>query len=244
MSVKAVILIPARFESSRFPGKPLSKILGISMIQRVYENVAQSGFPTYVVTDDSRIDDHVKSFAGNVLRVDDKVETGSERIYLAYERYLKKDNVDLVVNVQGDEPLLKGEEVKRLIQFHHKSSFDMATMVKKRTYPDPQFHNPNVVKAIYSEVKGQCLYFSRGAIPFDRDQKNLFDWFQHIGVYSYRTSALEEFQKLPMSYYESLEKLEQLRALENGFTIGAVPTTLNLIGVDVPEDISRVERLL
>jgi 3-deoxy-manno-octulosonate cytidylyltransferase (CMP-KDO synthetase) len=244
MSDQQVILIPARYESSRFPGKPLSKILGISMIQRVYENVASSGYRTFVVTDDSRIDDHVKSFGGKVLRVDDRVETGSERIYLAYERFLKKENVDLVINVQGDEPLLKGTEVKKLIEFHLKSNFDLATMVKKRTYPDPQFNNPNVVKAIFSEVKNQCLYFSRGSIPFDRDQKNIFDWYQHIGVYSYRTKVLEEFQKLPISYYESLEKLEQLRALENGYTIGAIPTSLNLVGVDTPEDISRVERLL
>ncbi len=244
MRSKAVILIPARYESSRFPGKPLSKILGISMIQRVYQNISESGYPTYVVTDDARIDEHVKSFGGKVLRVDDRVETGSERIFLAYDRFLRKEKVDLVVNVQGDEPLLKASEVKRLIEFHAQSSFDMATMVKKRTYPDPQFNNPNVVKAIYSEIKGQCLYFSRGSIPFDRDNKNMFDWFQHIGVYSYKTEALEAFQKLSMSYYESLEKLEQLRALENGLTIGAVATSLNLVGVDVPDDITRVESLL
>lgn len=241
MDKRAVILIPARYESSRFPGKPLAKIFSKSMIQRVYENVAQSGYATFVVTDDSRIDEHVKSFGGKVLRVDDRVETGSERIFLAYDRFLKTENYELIVNVQGDEPLLKGAEVKKLIDFHLSSKFDIGTMVKPRMFPDPQFDNPNVVKAVYTPVTGQCLYFSRASIPFDRDKKGCFDWYQHIGVYSYKKDALIKFQSLKPSVYENLEKLEQLRALENGLQIGAVTTNLNLIGVDVPEDIERVE---
>lgn len=241
---RVVVLIPARFASSRFPGKPLAQIKHKTMIQRVYENCLESGFETFVVTDHSGIEDHVKSFGGKVIRVDDDVPSGSERIALAYERVLKKDHPELVINVQGDEPLLRGEVLKNLAHFHLASDFDIATLLRERSVREEDFKNPNVVKAVYSETNNQCLYFSRQSLPFDRDGGRDYSWFQHIGVYSYKAAALSSFVKLPLAKLEDLEKLEQLRALENNMRIGAILTTGRLIGVDVPGDVKKVEEVL
>lgn len=241
---KVVILIPARFQSSRFPGKPLAEIAGVSMIQRVYKNCQESGLATYVVTDHDGIEKHVSEFGGKVLRVDDNVPSGSERIALAYERFLKAENPDLVINVQGDEPLLKGDVLKELAEFHLASDFAIGTLLRERCVKEEDFKNPNVVKAVYSPVSKQCLYFSRESLPYDRDGGREYSWYQHIGVYSYKPQSLSAFVKLPMSKLEDLEKLEQLRALENQMTIGAVLTTQKLMGVDVPEDIKKVEGAL
>lgn len=241
---RVVVLIPARFASSRFPGKPLAKIAGKSMIERVFSNCRDSGFPTYVVTDHEGIEKHVKEFGGQVLRIDDDVPSGSERIALAYERFLQQEKPELVINVQGDEPLLRGEVLKELAEFHLASQFDIATLLRERTSQEEDFKNPNVVKAVYSPGSKQCLYFSRQSLPYDRDGGRAFSWFQHIGVYSYRPEALSRFVKLPMARLEDLEKLEQLRALENQMTLGAILTIQKLIGVDVPEDVHKVEGAL
>ncbi len=241
---KVVILIPARFQSSRFPGKPLAKIAGVSMIERVYKNCQESGLATYVVTDHDGIETHVHEFGGKVLRVNDNVPSGSERIALAYERFLKAENPDLVINVQGDEPLLKGNVLKELAEFHLASNYSIGTLLRERSVKEEDFKNPNVVKAVYSPDSKQCFYFSRASLPYDRDGGREYSWYQHIGVYSYKPQALSAFVKLPMSVLEDLEKLEQLRALENQMTIGAVLTTQKLMGVDVPEDIKKVEGAL
>jgi len=239
-----VILIPARFGSSRFPGKPLAKIAGKTMIERVYENCHTSGFKTAVVTDDDTIEAEVKKFNGEVLRVDDDVPSGSERIALAYERFLLKFQPKLIINVQGDEPLLKGETLRKLAEFHLNSSFSVATLVRPRSTVEEDFKNPNVVKAIWTKAQGQCLYFSRESIPYSRDNISDYTWYQHIGVYSFKPEALLQFVKMPNSNLENLEKLEQLRALENGLTFGAMLTNQKLIGVDVPQDILKVEGAL
>lgn len=242
--MSVIILIPARYASSRFPGKPLAKIKGISMIERVFKNCQASGLETAVVTDSDEIEAHVKSFGGTVVRVNDDVPSGSERIALAYDRFYKNKNPKLVINVQGDEPLLKGEILKELATFHEKSEFQVTTLVRERSSKEDDFKNPNVVKALFVPKSGECLYFSRQSIPFDREGGKEFSWHQHIGVYSYRPHALLEFVKLPMTRLEDLEKLEQLRALENNMRIGAVITTQKLMGVDVPEDIKKVEGVL
>lgn len=239
-----VVLIPARFGSSRFPGKPLAKISGVSMIQRVFKNCQDAGFKTAVVTDNDEIESHVKGFGGVVVRVDDDVPSGSERIALAYQRFYQEDKVDLVINVQGDEPLLKGDVLKELAEFHLKSNYPIATLLRERESQEEDFKNPNVVKAVWSSSSKQCLYFSRQSLPYDRDGNKSYSWYQHIGVYSYRPEALLNFVKLPVSRHEDLEKLEQLRALDNGYSIGAILTNQKLIGVDVPEDIKKVEGAL
>jgi 3-deoxy-manno-octulosonate cytidylyltransferase (CMP-KDO synthetase) len=239
-----VVLIPARFASSRFPGKPLALIAGISMIERVYKNCLESGFSTYVVTDHEGIENHVKDFGGQVLRVDDDIPSGSERIALAFERYLAHKKPDLVINVQGDEPLLKGSILRDLAHFHMNSDFEITTLVRPRKSFEEDFKNPNVVKAVYGVKTGKCLYFSRQSLPFDREGGREYTWYQHIGVYSYRPAALSAFVKLPASPLEEREKLEQLRAMENHISIGAIVTDQKLIGVDVPEDVEKVEGAL
>jgi 3-deoxy-manno-octulosonate cytidylyltransferase (CMP-KDO synthetase) len=159
------------------------------MIQYVYENCAASGFDSVVVTDDKRIEDSVRSFNGNVIRVDEDVETGSERIALAYKKDFSNKSYKYIINVQGDEPLLISAEIQKIAKFHKDNDYDIATAVKRRSSNEEDFKNQNSVKCIYSEVTKACLYFSRESIPYSRDQIT-HDWFQHIGIYSYKVDAL------------------------------------------------------
>lgn len=253
MSKKSVlILIPARFASTRFPGKPLALIAGKTMINRVLVNCqsashAEIVFDSYVVTDSDEVEAHIKTFSTNVVRVDDDVISGTLRIELAYNRFFKEKNYDLVINVQGDEPLLEGSDLVRLAEFHLAKPFEIATLVKKQMGFDSVFHDANKVKVAMSETTGKAFYFSRASIPFKRDSglDPVGDyWFLHIGVYSYRPLALSHFAKSPVSRLEDLEKLEQLRALEMGMTIGALETKSTVMGVDHPEDVKKVEEVL
>jgi 3-deoxy-manno-octulosonate cytidylyltransferase (CMP-KDO synthetase) len=253
VSKKSVlILIPARFLSTRFPGKPLALIAGISMITRVLQNCEQAQHPniefsSYVVTDSDEVEAHIKTYSKSVVRVDDDVISGTLRIELAYNRFFKEKNYDLVINVQGDEPLLEGSDLVRLAEFHLNKPYDIATLVKKQNGFDQVFHDSNKVKVAMSETTGTAFYFSRASIPFKRDQnvdpQNDY-WFLHIGVYSYKPKALSGFATAPISRLEDLEKLEQLRALEMGMTIGALETKSTVMGVDHPEDVKKVEEVL
>ncbi len=238
-----IILIPARYASSRFPGKPLALIHQKPMIHYVIDNCKRTGFDYAVVTDNPEIEASIKSIDGNVVRVDDEVSTGSERIHLAFDRYFSDKGYQYIVNVQGDEPLLNADTLTEIVESHKKSSFDIYTAVKARYSTDKDFNNPNIVKCIYTETNNKCLYFSRASIPFHRDGAE-FEWYQHIGVYSYKVDALNTFVKTSEGYYEHCEKLEQLRAMENGLELGAILCELNLVGVDTPDDISKVEGLL
>jgi len=246
---RIVILIPARFGAMRFPGKPLALIAGRPMIQHVYQNLSLSpksskqipySVDVYVVTDDERIENAVKQFGGEVLRVDDDVASGSERVFLAYQRFLKAKSPALVVNVQGDEPLLHLQDLVPLFEFHLKSTFDITTLIRPRKNDSEGFSNPNRVKAIVTP-EGKCLYFSRAPIPHG-DPKG--DWNLHVGVYSYKALALEKFFAMPTSVLEKREKLEQLRALEGNLSMGALSIHKELLGVDSPEDISIIEGVL
>lgn len=239
----ALILIPARYGSSRFPGKPLAKILDKPMIQHVIENCKASGHDCAVVTDDERIENVLNNLELPCVRVDDEVSTGSERIALAYERFFSNKDYDFIVNAQGDEPLLKANTIKKLVEYHGKSGFDIATAVKTRSSSEEDFKNPNIVKCVYSEKDGKCLYFTRASAPHFRDNAS-GEWHQHIGLYSYKISALKSFVKLEESRLEKAEKLEQLRAMENGMSLGAIILDETLIGVDTPEDIHRIEGVL
>jgi 3-deoxy-manno-octulosonate cytidylyltransferase (CMP-KDO synthetase) len=249
---RILILIPARFASTRFPGKPLAEISGKSMIRRVLENCASArhedlDFEAYVVTDDKRIEDHVKLFSPNVVRVDDDVISGTLRIELAFDRFFKAKNFDLVINVQGDEPLLQSIELVNLALFHLQNAFDISTLIKKQKGFGADFLVSNKVKVVLDEKSGKTFYFSRSPIPHKRDvtSNDLSDyWFLHIGVYSYKPTALVSFAKASESRLENLEKLEQLRALELGLSIGALTTNRLVIGVDNPEDIKKVEEVL
>jgi 3-deoxy-manno-octulosonate cytidylyltransferase (CMP-KDO synthetase) len=252
MKKRVLLLIPARYQSTRFPGKPLALLAGVSMIKRVLLNMSDITdpdieFDAYVVTDDSKIENHIKEFSSKVVRVDDDVISGTLRIELAYSRFFKDKSFDLVINVQGDEPLLLKEEIIKIAKFHLNSKFDIVTMVKKNFGFDENFHDSNKVKAVISDIDGRAFYFSRSPIPFKRDQvENQTEdfWYLHIGVYSYLPNSLVRFATLKETRLENLEKLEQLRALENGFSIGAIETQSILFGVDSPEDVAKIEKLL
>lgn len=265
---RALILIPARYASSRFPGKPLAMIAGKSMIQRVYEscsllrdslrnptnnnisnNKAENSIRNLfvevaVVTDDERIEKHVGDFGGKVIRIDDDVPSGTERIHLAYKRFFSQENFDFIINVQGDEPLLLGNDLLELLGFHlQHPNYAITTLIRKMD-DFSNFEDPNRVKAVYNSADGHCLYFSRSPVPYCREQGELKSWYLHIGVYCYKTQSLETFCCLGEGELEKIERLEQLRALGAGMAIGATVINHELIGVDTPEDIKRVEGVL
>lgn len=215
------------------------------MIQRVYENLAKSPLlDVFIVTDDQRIEDHVKTFKGKCLRIDDEVKTGSERIALALERNFKVTPDQVIINVQGDEPLIKAEDIENLFLQHQKCKWQIGTLF--RTSNEVlEWHNSNRVKVVgYNSDSGfRAHYFSRSAIPFFRDENDI-KFKIHVGVYSYSANILQRFNSLEASVLEEVEKLEQLRALDNGITIHLVETIMKYVGVDSPEDIKIVEGVL
>lgn len=251
MKEKSVlILIPARFGSSRFPGKPLAKLCSVPLINHVIQRVEKLSslrsdlrVASCVVTDDTRIEEAVNSSQGNCVLVKDETTSGTDRIKLALERYYSDQSWDLVVNVQGDEPMIDPQDLSNLIDFHLKSSFDVTTLYKIITHKAAE--SSNQVKVVLDELSGRCLYFSRSLIPYDRDSEpEQGNFYGHVGVYSFRPSSLIKMSELSETVLEKRECLEQLRALECGMTIGAIETKNNLIGVDTPEDLKRVEGVL
>ena len=253
-----LILIPSRYHSSRFEGKPLVPINGKSLIKRVYEGCERIktsnqgknllNVDIAVVTDDDRIEKHVKDFDGEVVRVDEKLESGTLRIEKAYKKYFReKKKYDVIINVQGDEPLIDGPDLQNLADFHINSQFSISTIVKPESMSNENIKSSDKVKAIYSKENGKCHFFTRAEVPYIRDQSDASDnneWFLHIGVYAYSPESLLNYCLLKPSYYEELEKLEQLRALENNMTIGAIITSHEMIGIDTPEDIIKLEGVL
>ena len=239
---RILALIPARYGSSRFPGKPLAMIRGESIISRIYHCCSQvPGMETYVVTDDDRIQSHVSGFGGKVLKVDRPVANGTERIYRAWIDHFRNEKVNLVFNVQGDIPLLKPQWLQKLGEFHDSApgnKFHACTLVAPQPLPiDP---SPHKVKAIYRRKNHRCLYFSRNPIPHNPDG----EWFYHLGVYSFQPSVLEVYATNPPTTYEQCEGLEQLRLLEWGLDFGAIEIESEVATVDVPDDIAHVERML
>ncbi len=239
----ALILVPSRYGSTRFPGKPLAMINGKPMIAHIVQNCQETGFEFAIVTDDERIEEAVKIAGGKSVRVDEDVSTGSERIALALDKYYKDQNFDYIVNMQGDEPLMRAQYIKKVVESHAQSDFDIFTAVKPRSGEESSYLNPNIVKAVLSQETKACLYFSRAGVPYYQTGE-VKDWSQHIGIYSYRPEALLKFSKLKPSQLEICERLEQLRALENGLTIGATKLEVELLGVDTPEDIKKVEGVM
>lgn len=239
--MRIVGVIPARYASTRFPAKPLVDIAGKSMVQRVYEQVKKSKQLTKVVvaTDHFKIHEHVKSFGGDVVMTDEEHPSGTDRCYEALT--LLEEEFDYVINVQGDEPFIKPEQVDLLASLLN-GEVSIATLVKEITERDPIF-NPNVVKAAVAQ-NGNALYFSRSPIPYIRGasesewlQKGKF--YKHIGMYGYRTDVLKKLTQLDVSPLEKAESLEQLRWLDNGFTIKTTETKSETIGIDTPEDLKK-----
>lgn len=235
--MKIAAVIPSRFQSSRFPGKPLAMIAGKTMIERVYRQVVKAGcFDDIVVaTDDARIFNEVKGFGGNAEMTDNNIESGSERVWAV----VKKKDVSAVVNIQGDEPLISEALISALARALHENPLVSAAR-PNGSYED--FLSPNVVKVV-CDRNGMALYFSRAPIPFCA--KDRFSGFlQHVGIYGYSKEMLEKFIGSGITALESSEKLEQLRFLFFGHKMQIVHTDFVSHGVDVPEDIVKIETLL
>ncbi|MDA0986599.1 MAG: 3-deoxy-manno-octulosonate cytidylyltransferase [Bacteroidetes bacterium] len=244
MNIAAII--PARYNSQRLPAKPLADILGKSMIQRVYERATLSEkISTIIVaTDDERIQRVVESFDGNVMMTPSSLVSGTDRV--AYVS--AKIGAEIIVNIQGDEPLINPEVIDGSIDILLSSEeAQIGTAVKRITNND-ELINPSVVKVILGE-KHRALYFSRSVIPFIRDSENKTDWikehafYKHFGIYVYRRGALLDFPKLKISSAEEAEKLEQLRFLANGYNISAYITTHDSIPVDTNDDLEKVRKI-
>lgn len=241
-------IIPARYASSRFPGKPLADILGKTMIQRVYEQTCQANLIDHVIvaTDDERIVAAVEAFGGNVCMTSADHETGTDRL----AEVAAQLSSDLIVNVQGDEPLIDPRMIDQAVApLCDDAQLDMGTLMVPIQSLE-EYLNPNVVKVV-TDVRGDALYFSRSPMPCYRDHHDaltqVFDQlqaFKHVGLYVYRRQFLLDYPRLDVTPLESAEKLEQLRALEHGYRIRVVETELQSQGVDTPEDLERVCEVL
>lgn len=234
-------VIPARYASTRFPAKPLVDMLGQTMIERVYNQVkkAKSITKVIVATDHSKIFDHVVSFGGNVCMTSESHVSGTDRCY----EVLTKENgsFDYVINIQGDEPFIAPEQIDLLASLLD-SKTELATL-KKKIEDKEQLLSPNIVKLI-SAKNGNALYFSRSPIPHIRNSPSdqwlsNHTFYKHIGMYAYRSDILEQITKLGVSSLEKAESLEQLRWLENGYSIKVVETPHETIGIDTPEDLEK-----
>ncbi len=242
--MKIAVIIPSRYGSTRFKGKPLARIAGKSMIQRVYEAARKAENVTDVVvaTDDARILEAVEAFGGRAMMTSAENRSGTDRAGdAAHQMGLAPE--DIVINVQGDQPLLDSRCLDEVVSpFFSDPSLNMSTLAYKIVNPDEIF-NPKDVKVV-SDAQGFALYFSRSAIPFGRDPSTVFDTYKHLGVYAYTRSFLDIFRKLPEGKLEGIEKLEQLRALEYGYKIKVIVTEYDSPEVDLPEDIARMETIL
>ena len=240
-------IIPSRWGSTRFPGKPLADIKGKSMIQRVYDRArkAKKLDKIIVATDDDRIKTHVTGFGGEVIMTSTLHPSGTDRCFEALQ--LLKNSFDHVINIQGDEPFIDANQIDALAAVLEDQSVELATLVRKVKHEDI-LTNTNEVKVVLNK-NSEALYFSRQAIPFLRDSTGSkwhenHTYYHHIGMYAYRSDILEEITKLPVSSLEKAESLEQLRWLENGYKIKCVETEAQSFSIDTPEDIERVLRII
>lgn len=239
-------IIPARYESSRFPGKPLAMINTKSMIQWVYENVAKSLKNVWVATDDDRIFNTVIEFGGKAVKTLSTHQSGTDRCAEAARILSKKIDFDVVINVQGDEPFIEAEQIE-LLKSCFNSRAEIATLIKKIDSTEELF-NPNRPKVVIDNNKN-ALYFSRSPIPYVQNTKEKdwhlnTDFWAHIGMYAYKTDVLQNITKLSNGKLELTESLEQLRWLENGFQIKTAETDHQSIGIDTPEDLGNALQLL
>jgi 3-deoxy-manno-octulosonate cytidylyltransferase (CMP-KDO synthetase) len=240
--MKILGIIPARYASSRFPGKPLADICGKSMIQRVYEQAkkAQTLSDVVVATDDSRIEDHVLAFGGNVIRTAATHESGTDR---SAEVIALTPDFDAVINIQGDEPLINPEQIDLIGHKLKDENVLIATLIK-RIHSQDELCNSNTPKVVCG-LNGQAIYFSRQTIPHVRaaeESRWLANgtFYKHIGIYGYQTATLKQLAALHPTPLEQTECLEQLRWLEHGYTIHTVETTLETQAVDTPEDLEKI----
>ena len=248
MPLKYIAIIPARYASTRFPAKPLALLGGKPVIQRVYEQVAGVLDDAVVATDDERIYDAVRSFGGRVEMTSTAHRSGTDRCWEAYCRQGRP--YDVVVNVQGDEPFIRREQLEALKGCFDNPQIDIATLVKPFAAADglAALENPNSPKVVL-DAESRALYFSRSVIPYLRNVPRE-EWlahhtfYKHIGIYAFRSEVLRQVTSLPQSPLELAESLEQLRWLENGYKIGVGISESETVGIDTPEDLARAEEFL
>jgi len=245
--MKFLGIIPARYASTRFPGKPLADIAGKPMIQRVYEQVAGLLDDTVVATDDDRIFQVVQDFGGKAIMTSSSHRSGTDRCYEALTKIGK--NFDVIINIQGDEPFIKPSQIELLKACFADKKTQIATLVKP--FPaDTDFEvlfNPNTPKVILNANR-EAIYFSRSIIPYIRGKQpaewlRSFTFYKHIGIYAYKSDILGEITALPQSALELAESLEQLRWIENGYTIKVGITDEETIGIDTPEDLEKAVKV-
>jgi len=237
-------IIPARYDSKRLPGKPLVLIHDRPMIQHVYQRASQAATLARLVvaTDDRRIQKAVAQFGGEALMTSREHLSGTDRVAEAARQLMLKDDA-IVVNIQGDEPLLRAEMIDSLVRnLQENINVPMATLAYPQTAKD-DFTDPGVIKVVL-DAKGRALYFSRSPIPAVRDKSSPPAYYKHLGIYGYRNGFLQEFTRLSPGVLEKLEKLEQLRALEHGFFISVAISPFDSISVDTPEDLARVRKVM
>jgi 3-deoxy-manno-octulosonate cytidylyltransferase (CMP-KDO synthetase) len=248
MEIKFAAIIPARYASTRFPGKPLVQISGKTMIQRVYNQVSKVLDMVYVATDDKRIYDEVIRFGGNVIMTAENHQSGTDRCYEACTKI--SQDVDVIINIQGDEPFIKPEQIQTLMGCFTEEDVQIATLVRKVTQDDGMkyLQNPNHPKVVVNQ-QHEAIYFSRAVIPFLRNHPSdeyleYHDYYTHVGVYAYRTKVLKELVSLQASSLEKAESLEQLRWIENGYRIHVGYTNEKSIGIDTPDDLKGIEKFI
>ena len=244
--MKFISIIPARYASTRFPGKPLALLCGKSVIQRGYEKVSGIIEETWVATDDERIFNAVKDFGGKAVMTRNDHKSGTDRIEEAIEKI--GGNFDVVINVQGDEPFIQASQIKTVCDCFDDPSTEIATLGKPFGNDMDAVSNPNSPKIVVDK-RGYAMYFSRSIIPFVRgkDEKEWpfsYPFLKHIGLYAYRRNVLKEVTQLPQGELEKAESLEQLRWLENGYRIKVGLTDVETVGIDTPEDLARAEAFL
>ena len=246
--MKVIAIIPARYASTRFPGKPLAILGGKTVIRRVWEQVSRVIDDVAVATDDRRIAEAVEAFGGRAVITSPDHRSGTDRCYEAY--CLIGGEYDVVVNVQGDEPFISPSQIRALTACFDDESTDIATLVKPFAPSDgiEALENPNSPKVVIDN-ESRAIYFSRSVIPYLRGVERS-EWlarhtfYKHIGMYAFRRDALREVTSLPQSSLERAESLEQLRWLQNGYKIGVGITDIETVGIDTPEDLARAEEFL
>lgn len=241
--MKIVGIIPARFASTRFPGKPLVDIGGKSMIQRVYEQAKKSVSlaDVIVATDDIRIHDHVIAFGGEIIMTADSHQSGTDRCFEAIKKYTS--SADVVINIQGDEPFIRPEQIDLAASCFVSDKVQIATLVKKIKTNEELF-NVNTPKVLLNKYD-EAIYFSRQTIPYVREKEpsqwlDYQTFYKHIGIYAYTTKILAEITALKQSTLELAEGLEQLRWIQNGYKINTKITDFESIAVDVPDDLKKL----
>lgn len=240
-------IIPARYASSRFPGKPLAIIGGITMIERVYRQASLVLEETWVATDDERIREAVSSFGGRVVMTSAEHRSGTDRCAEAAAIVTDGSDDTVIINIQGDEPFIRPEQITALIECFNDSRVSIATLIRKAE-PGEDLLNPNQPKVTVRKNM-DAICFSRSVIPFFRDApaaewSTRHTYFKHIGLYGYRASTLRELTLLRQSPLEKAESLEQMRWIENGYSIRCAITPWESIGIDTPGDLERAERML